>query len=575
MIDKKARRKEITISFLEKLKETSKEEVIFAQIVPEAICGFRTGDHLDFDLYKNLDFPHPKAKDNAGYYKINSNHEQSHKFSHIMEGIESSMSIDNPILIYLYEDKKGNKEILVLDGATRMSCIGYIKGRYPKSFGNVQVQLFVGTDDAARVEMMRRNLPGRTREISPDEMIEMAKFHNKRGVPHTKIAEMIGLTNVSHIASLINLDKRAGRKVIEAFYSKKLSIKDAEEISQRPEREQEKLLEKFQTHGRKVLRDERNIKSVTEFYRDFERSCEKVERNWKSFSKNMAEIEEESAALLAPYWERFLSTMQEFRSKFAVYEKETAERIIREQAPPKAIIYDDEQEGEFTIIEHDQWYSKYVPVKRDREDEDFTSNLPEHLAPYTLNPEDEDEFDTFSSAKTGTVWSVLENMGTFSLVLGLEDDPVGYIICQNPECGSIMVKEPKKKVSQEVFYNFDIEKAEAEVEAKDEQDVEEWSIPQVTAEIKDVIIGSIHRNRTRRPNMTTEKMLGIIMESPSVSAIVDGLIKSENLDERIERLDRLFFYWCRNERDGFGRYAFYNVRPNQGIRTYSTTNIRK
>lgn len=155
------------------------------EIPPEALLGFRTGNHLDFTKYSKLGFTHPKSPSYYEYKGENSDPD----FKRIYDGIKERGGIDNPIVIYPYECD-GEKHLIVIDGATRMSVIGYLRAENPKSFLRVQCSPTppCTNPDEAQAMMVRLNMEGRGRMLSPYEILE--SVHRCRSNARWEVADI-------------------------------------------------------------------------------------------------------------------------------------------------------------------------------------------------------------------------------------------------------------------------------------------------------------------------------------------------------------------------------------------------
>jgi hypothetical protein len=149
-------------------KDKQKE---FGFIEPEYLFGWREGSGLDVESYDGVGFTHPKPHK---YYHMEFNEagepERSKcdpEFLSIYDSIVQSNKIDEPITVYFFGGK-----ILVLDGATRVSCISYRRRMQPGFMDKVPYRLFTGPEDQARGHMIRLNLDGRKRVIRHDEFVK-------------------------------------------------------------------------------------------------------------------------------------------------------------------------------------------------------------------------------------------------------------------------------------------------------------------------------------------------------------------------------------------------------------------
>lgn len=130
-------------------------------IEPEKIHGFRVGKPLDFSAYVKLGWEHPR---NPDYYDLSNTENADPQILAYFNGINQSNAIDDPIEVFIDGDK-----LIVLDGATRLTCIAFIKLGNPERFGKIPVTLFKGTREAARIRMVKRNWDGHKKPLSAFE----------------------------------------------------------------------------------------------------------------------------------------------------------------------------------------------------------------------------------------------------------------------------------------------------------------------------------------------------------------------------------------------------------------------
>lgn len=173
-------------------------------INPLALFGFEIGKPLNFDSYEKLGFNHPKTH---SYYNIlfNANGEPSGDpvMVEIFKSIYNSQKIDDPILIYPYQNENGIY-IIVLDGGTRSSSIAFAMALNPDLFQQIPIKVFNGTKDEAIAEMVRRNMSERSRCLTDVEMMRAVYRFIKMGWTKEEISERLGQDPVKWRPTLDN-----------------------------------------------------------------------------------------------------------------------------------------------------------------------------------------------------------------------------------------------------------------------------------------------------------------------------------------------------------------------------------
>jgi len=228
-------------------------------IHPEAILGFVNGSHVDFKEYDKVGFHHPKEK---SYYDLAKEDE---KFIEILEGIRFSESIEDPITIYLHEVNENTRHIVCVDGATRLSCIGYLRKDNPDIFKRVAVSVFRGSIEEAKASMVRRNLENRTRPLTSYEKMQAVVRFSKSGWTNEEIAERLG-QNPDTYAPSIHAIIQTGRGLItplkNAFRNGKMTMHAATQSAKLSQDEQGKIADKVE-QGEKVTGKEVSKKNTT------------------------------------------------------------------------------------------------------------------------------------------------------------------------------------------------------------------------------------------------------------------------------------------------------------------------
>ena len=269
-----------------------------AIIHPEAIIGFRVGNHLDFKPYDKLGFVHPKSTE---YYDKTR---QDPQFMEIFEGIKASGQLDDPIMVYCYDKSDTERFILCVDGATRLSIVGYLRGENPDAFRRVPVMLFRGNYEEARACMVRRNLEGRIRPLTGYEtMMSFVRFQSW-GWSDKDIAERIGknpATYAPQVKAILDASKRLVPSLQTAMKEGLISLYTAVQASAVNNEKQAELARKLKDgekiHGRQINREnpKRNIR-IAPRLEAFQKTLSEIEGNLKEKRKFSA-VEKEFRAL--------------------------------------------------------------------------------------------------------------------------------------------------------------------------------------------------------------------------------------------------------------------------------------
>lgn len=410
---------------------------IYLNIPPSTLFGFRRGNHLDFQKYEEIGMRHPKADDGGTYYQIGSSHKEAPKFAAIMHGIERNMRIDSPILVWLYEHKKGEYEIVVLDGATRSSSIGYLVEKFPGTFKTVPVEVFIGTKHAAIVEMTRRNLPGRSRDLTSREMVRQAFVHASSGVSHDRIAEMLSLSDASQVGMLIKIGEKASHQVLEAYFDRRISLKTAYEISKRNELEQQTFMDGFQGAEKipgaetKKLGGDDEV-DVTRVRTNVSKAITIMGKSWSAV-KDMETLDPSLSTL----WNKVETALRDFEEAFSSFEKTYAESKISEPRISFLQQLNEDHSHDEDVrprLNFDQWRDRYDPIEPKEPSGD---DLPPIVAPWTVSANASNEELVSEAEASSKLWSVLnEDDGSVTLAFGRLDGALAYVLCNNP--GNVM-----------------------------------------------------------------------------------------------------------------------------------------
>lgn len=208
------------------------------QVDPSVLFGWREGFALDVRAYAERDLQHPKDPD---FYDSLEHTVPDPEIWGIYKGIRDSGQVDDPILVFLHrEDRKSPYEIFVLDGATRTSCVSFLRGKFPQRFRTIPMQLFEGTLTEAKGEMVRRNLEDRNRTLKASELVYAIGRLIKGGMSEFKAAKLCGIENRSGLSrNCINIFENGSPDLLKALEEDVLNIQQAARLSRLPKDQQD------------------------------------------------------------------------------------------------------------------------------------------------------------------------------------------------------------------------------------------------------------------------------------------------------------------------------------------------
>lgn len=292
--------KEMTLDeYQEKVFKTLTNRGV-ASIMPEALLGFQVGNHVDFSTYTELELTHPKEHDPKGrnYYDLE---QADPHFLEIFEGIENSGEIEDPIIVYPHETSEGEKFLVITDGATRASIIGYLKGKNPDVFKRIPIQKSKAkTLDEARAEMVKRNLEGRYRMLTGYETMQSIGRFAKWGWTNEEILERLSRpkTWMPQLVSLRKCSENLIPEAAELYRDGKIKTSAAVAISKEPAERQEatvkEIKEKIQSgkkvtgegiKGKQVKEGTRKINPISRVENFLEKVMPQIEDSLKSHKK--------------------------------------------------------------------------------------------------------------------------------------------------------------------------------------------------------------------------------------------------------------------------------------------------
>jgi hypothetical protein len=207
------------------------------QIDPSVLFGWREGEALDVRAYAAVDLHHPKDHD---FYDSLHHSVPDPEIWTIFKGIRDSGRVDDPILVFLHrENRQMPYQIFVLDGATRTSCVSFLRGKFPHKFKTLPMCLFEGTLSEAKGEMVRRNLENRSRTLKPAELVYSIGRLLDAGVSEFDAAKICGIESRSGLArNCANIHEKGSKNLLKALENGIIDIQQAARLSSLPESQQ-------------------------------------------------------------------------------------------------------------------------------------------------------------------------------------------------------------------------------------------------------------------------------------------------------------------------------------------------
>lgn len=251
-------------------------------IPPEVIHGYKTGAPVNFNLYDEIGFHHPKRK--AYYDGLYNLKRADSAIVNIYEGIKTKGTIDDPLIVYVV-GAGSDAKLIVLDGATRLSCISFIRNEDPSAFKTVPVILFKGSRDEARVEMVRRNREGNSRPLDCDELAEAIRRFQKWGWTDEEIRERLSIPERSKqlISKYLNLYDNGIPELKQVLRAGMVSLHAAFTIARLPSKKQMAQVKKIQ-QGKKITvkeaesaNNDRVVKKVTQRFNNIDNARQDIE----------------------------------------------------------------------------------------------------------------------------------------------------------------------------------------------------------------------------------------------------------------------------------------------------------
>jgi len=206
-----------TIKFIQRIQLERRRiqgygnERIFLYVNPAVITGYRRGESFDFGLNRRRGLGHPKEARNADSFLLEGNTPRAKGFQRLLSTIKSSMRLDDPITIWINKSAKPSN-ILLVDGAMRLSAIGILQREFPDTFRSIPVQVLEGSRDASLTEIVRRNHPYRGNGTSLSELHRFLLRLLRADFPERLLDEALGLeygTSAKHVEILSGENGRA------------------------------------------------------------------------------------------------------------------------------------------------------------------------------------------------------------------------------------------------------------------------------------------------------------------------------------------------------------------------------
>lgn len=200
---------------------------------PSVVYGWREGMSLDVRTYDEIGFFHPK--DPSFYDSLDTVIPDDPAMWTIYNSILANGQIDNPVLLHIMRNKNVDPAIIVLDGATRLSCVSKARKKKPTEFAMVPAALFLGSDEDARGAMLRLNSEGRSRSLKAGEMVLVAKRMIDAGHGEHDIGTLTGVSRIPGCAAnLACIASRGCHELIKAMDEGILDIAQAAMLARNP-----------------------------------------------------------------------------------------------------------------------------------------------------------------------------------------------------------------------------------------------------------------------------------------------------------------------------------------------------
>jgi len=301
------------------------------QIDPSVLFGWREGQALDVRAYTAMDLQHPKDPD---FYDSLCDTVPDPEIWTIFKGIRYSGQVDDPVLVFLHrEDRQSPYQIFVLDGATRTSCVSFLREEFPQKFRTIPVQLFEGTLTEAKGEMVRRNLEDRSRTLKPAELVYAVGRLVNGGMNEFQAAKLCGIESRSGLArNCVNIHDGGSPALLKALEEEIFNIQQAARLSRLPEFQQN-IQVRNAREGKAVQYDGKTgdePKKMLPIYAGELRMCKGIERKMDSVQDCLnAHGDEEQRRLLKEAYGFLHCIIRKVQAKDRV---DSAERAKKELA---------------------------------------------------------------------------------------------------------------------------------------------------------------------------------------------------------------------------------------------------
>jgi hypothetical protein len=217
----------------------------FALIEPELIVGFRIGQWLDLDAYLLRGMPHPKTP--SYYGQLADLAHANPALVHVFESLKTTGKMDIPVTLWPYEHD-GIVELMCIDGATRLSCVGLLRAWDTNMFQRIPATLIDCDRNMAEIEMVRRNvLVSAGRALDASEFADAVIRMRRHGWSDSEIRKHLGISPKMgrYLNRCLELKKRGTIALQDAVRARKIPFYNALRICRLSPLEQHEILSKI------------------------------------------------------------------------------------------------------------------------------------------------------------------------------------------------------------------------------------------------------------------------------------------------------------------------------------------
>lgn len=201
-----------------------------AMIPPEAVVGFRVGIWMDFDEYLRRGMTHPKSP--SYYEQLDNISKADLVLVHVFESLKTSRQMDKPITVWVLEERD-KVELMCIDGATRLSCVGILRAYDSTMFERVPAALLVCDKSEAMIEMVRRNVAASAgRPLDAGEFAEAVVRMRQAGWNDQEVRQRLGISPrmSKYLERCLKLHERGVASLKAAVRAKKIPFYSALKI---------------------------------------------------------------------------------------------------------------------------------------------------------------------------------------------------------------------------------------------------------------------------------------------------------------------------------------------------------